>query len=94
MIYGFGQAVDDLNFIAGEIQSKNQNKQSVKEKKRIKAIATKLKTEDFDQECYVDFACPLCGEAISYTKEQIKSNKVLSCPECCEEFYVKDVFSV
>lgn len=98
LLYGFGQAIDDLDFLAGSLldkqQDKQQRKQQAEEKKNIQQLATDLRTERYNSAEYVDFRCPLCGEMISYTKGAVNSNEVLGCPECNRGFYTKDIFKV
>ncbi len=92
ILYGFGQLIVNTDIIASHYYKKQVDRHEKRiHQESVQAIKT-IKDNYADSSEYVDFYCPLCGEKISYTKGQIRSNRVLSCPMCGESFNTTDAF--
>ena len=89
LVYGFGQLVANSDIIAEEHKrvnekhekavAKNNEKKQVQRKKQIKA---NMENPNFDEDEYIDIACPNCKAELSFTKGQLQSGEELTCPMC------------
>ena len=89
LVYGFGQLIENSDIIAEEhkrvnekhekVVAKNNEKKQAQRKKQIKA---NMDNPNFDEDEYIDIACPNCKAELSFTKGQLQSGEELTCPMC------------
>ena len=89
LVYGFGQLIENSDIIAEEhkrvnekhekVVAKNNEKKQAQRKKQIKA---NMENPNFDEDEYIDIACPNCKAELSFTKGQLQSGEDLTCPMC------------
>ena len=89
LLYGFGQLIENSDIIAAEYSRKNEKHEKViaknNEKKQVqrkKQIKANMENPNFDEDEYIDIACPNCKAELSFTKGQLQSGEELTCPMC------------
>lgn len=109
VLYGFGQLVENSDIIARYITyDKSDEAERIKEFTnfdnqypgyRYDESATQSNNfeeeinETFKESDYVDFRCPHCRETLSFTQENIKIHKTLTCPMCEKEIDAKSLLN-
>ena len=89
LLYGYGQLIENSDIIAEEYNRKNEKHEKVVEKnnekkqaQRKKQIKAYMENPNFDEDEYIDIACPNCKAELSFTKGQLQSGEDLTCPMC------------
>ena len=89
LLYGFGQLIENSDIIAEEYNRKNEKHEKVvqknnekKQAQRKKQIKANMENPNFDEDEYIDIACPNCKAELSFTKGQLQSGEELTCPVC------------
>ena len=75
LLYGFGQLIENSDIIAEEYNRKKQ-------------IKANMENPNFDEDEYIDIACPNCKAELSFTKGHLQSGAELTCPMCDSTFSV------
>ena len=89
LLYGFGQLVENSDIIVAEYNRKNEKHEKEvaknnekKQAQRKKQIKANMENPNFDEDEYIDIACPNCKAELSFTKGQLQSGEDLTCPMC------------
>ena len=89
LLYGFGQLIENSDIIAAEYNRKNEKHEKEvaktnekKQAQRKKQIKANMENPNFDEDEYIDIACPNCKAELSFTKGQLQSGEDLTCPMC------------
>ena len=89
LLYGFGQLIENSDIIAAEFNRKNEKHEKEvaksnekKQAQRKKQIKANMENPKFDEDEYIDIACPNCKAELSFTKGQLQSGEKLTCPMC------------
>ena len=90
-LYGFGQLVENTDILAGQYRKAEVRKEwSPQEVQKVKSALREKKANKkesvvdakINENEWIDLICPSCGETLSFTKEQIRSNPQVDCPNC------------
>lgn len=99
MIAGFGQLIENSDTVAEHFSSVNEKarrkaekvRRTENEKKIEKKIEEKVSDPKVPNGEWIDFACPNCGEDISFKKEAFMGDEPVNCPLCDTEIDVNKV---
>ena len=89
--YGFGELISNSEIIKKSVKSnKSYNKEITEilnKEAKEKDVKEQGKTSLMDAK--VDFKCPTCGVALSYSENSLKEKTSLDCPFCKNEIKIK-----
>lgn len=88
-LFGFGQLIENSDIIAKQYKRKNEkHEKSISEsnerkrKQRYNEIKAIIADDSVNENKFIDFTCPNCRQELCYTKAQLQSDEILTCPMC------------
>lgn len=89
LIYAFGEIYLNLKKISKSTSYEAQNDVLNAKSELEKDVKDFINDKKINEEANIKLQCPICGENLSYVKDELISKKEIKCPECDSVIYEK-----